>query len=184
MRLRLSMALALLLVAATATAQQSNRITVFASDVGRISSDYFGAHWTGGGGVALNHFWSPRFSTELAAAAERDYRGFVLFNFDGSVRERSQTGYTTYPIDLLAQYHFQNDTRWKPYLGFGAHYSPRPRIFPRELSANVAPQLNGGVVFNLNSRFGIALDGRLVPHRDAADWDPMFRTSAGLTWRW
>lgn len=184
MRLRgLAVVVTLFVAVSGAFAQQANRATVYANEIGRISDKYFGTYWTGGGSLSLSHFWSPRFSTELAAGAERDYSGYVAFNRDGSVSGKQFFGYTTYPVDLLAQYHFRSATRWQPYFGAGLHYVRRPHGFAGVVSDQLDPQINGGVVFNLNSRLGIVFDARLSSRRDSVDWNPMFRPSVGLGWK-
>jgi outer membrane protein W len=183
MRLRgLAVVVTLFVAVSGAFAQQSNRATIYANDIGRISSQYFGTYWTGGGSLSLNHFWSPRFSTELAAGAQRDYSGGVTFNRDGSVSGKQFFGYTTYPIDVLAQYHFRSATRWQPYVGAGLHYVRSPRGFTGVVH-EIDSQIDGGVVFNLSSRLGIVFDARLAPRRESSNWDPIFRPGVGLSWK-
>jgi opacity protein-like surface antigen len=178
MRFRRMVCIAVLFVAPALLAQ-SNRVSIYISNPGIVSSDYLGTHYTGGAAVSLTHLWSPRFASELVAGAERDYSGYVAFNRDGSVREKQNIGYTTYPIDLLAQYRFRTDSRWTPYFGAGMRYVHRPRIFMT--GTQLTPEVNGGTVFRASKRLGIVLDGRFSGAH-SVNWNPMFKASAGLSW--
>jgi OmpW family protein len=178
MRFRMVVCIAVLFVAPVLLGQ-SNRVSLYVASTGIVSSEYLGTHYKGGAAVSLTHLWSPRFSTELVAGAERDYSGYVAFNRDGSVREKQITGYTTYPIDLLAQYRFRTESRWTPYFGAGMRYVHRPRIFTT--GTHLAPELNGGAMFRATKRLGIVFDGRFSRAR-SMDWNPMFKASAGLSW--
>ena len=71
-------------------------------------------------GVSLNHFWTPRLSTELA-----------LQNYDATLILDPPTGLTfdvgeadITTITFMAQWHFNRDGRFSPYVGGGvAHIS-------------------------------------------------------------
>ncbi|HSP13277.1 MAG TPA: hypothetical protein VLV78_00840 [Thermoanaerobaculia bacterium] len=179
MRFRMVVCVAVLLLVSPAVFPQSNRVSIYLTNPGVTSSDYLGTHYTGGGGLSLSHSMTPRFTMVIAAAAERDYSGYVAFNRDGSVREKYSVGYTTYPIDLLAQYQFRTDGRWKPYAGAGLRYANRPRMFMT--GSELVPELNGGVMFTVTPRLGIVLDGRWSGTRHTS-WNPMLKASAGLNW--
>ncbi len=180
MRFRVMVCMILLLLVSPTLFAQSNRVSIYAANPGLFGGDGFGTHYTGGAALSLSHFWTPRFSTELVAAAERDYDGYVLFNRDGSVRESQELGYTTYPIDLLAQYHFRTDWRWRPYVGAGMRYVNRPATFMN--GTKLAAEIEGGVLFMLKPRLAIVFDGRLAAAQSVR-WNPSFKPSVGLGWR-
>ena len=97
--------IALLLLVAASTANADDRISAFILDV---------AHGTG---AAYSHAWSPRWSTELSAAAERSNARITVFGsglpFTRVEKVRS------YPVDLMMRYHFQNESRWLPFVSAG-----------------------------------------------------------------
>ena len=173
MRLRLSLAAAVLLIACSAFAQQSNVVSVFATNPGFESSS-LGTHFSGGLGLALNHFWTPAFSTELIASRERSFARYEIGDYVHNSIEVVESRYTTNSADLLAQYHFRNDSRWKPYIGGGLRYANRPgQVFQKnEFDA----EFDAGVMWNLTRHFGLTFDGRVFTRAS-------FRPSAGLSWR-
>ena len=151
---------AFFLVCGAAVAQPANRVGVYATNLGFGYSKTTGHEWTGGGTFSYSRFWNSRFATEFAAGAQHEYDGYTLYNPDGSVRDSARTSYTIYPIDVLAQYHFQNETRWKPYVGAGFQYVQRPSSWKVGADYNFAPEINGGVFFNVGKSWGIAFDFR------------------------
>lgn len=179
MRLRIAVASAVLLVACSAFAQQANRFSVYLTNPGfEASSQTFRA--TGGIGLAFDHFWTPRFSTELVASAERYNANYSAYDPERHSNVVHYSGYDVNPIDLLAQYHFLNDSRWKPYIGAGLRYAHRPTdVFT---GTPLAPELNGGVMMQITPRFGLTFDGRLAA-ASSTKWNPSAKGSFGLTWR-
>jgi opacity protein-like surface antigen len=180
MRFRVVVCIAVLLLVSPAGFAQSNRVSLYVANPGHFGGGEFGSHYTGGAALSLSHFWTPRFSTEVVVAAERDYDGYVLFNRDGSVREKQEFGYTTYPIDLLVQYQFRTDSRWRPYAGAGMRYVNRPSAF--RTGTKFAGELDGGVLFMIKPRLALVFDGRLSAAH-STNWNPSFKPSVGLGWR-
>ena len=179
MRRRAVVVVAVLLLSCSVVFAQSNRVSLYLSNPGLVGGDHLGTHYTGGAALSVTHFWTPRFATELVAGAERDYRGVVFFNRDGSVRETREFGYTRYPIDVLAQYHFRTDSRVRPYVGAGMRYSNRPG--PYLTGSTYAAELNGGMLVMLKPRLALVVDARVSD--SGTRWFPDFRPSAGLGWR-
>ena len=125
-----AIALALAALPALAEDRGDTSVTALLTNVSATSSENSGTNVDAGFGLGFNYWLNPRWSTELQVSREETSfsTGVVQTPFpDGTVLV-TVTGRTaaSYPVDLLAQYHFVNATRWKPYLGFGAHYVERP----------------------------------------------------------
>ncbi|HSP32989.1 MAG TPA: outer membrane beta-barrel protein [Thermoanaerobaculia bacterium] len=182
MRSRMLVAVFALLVASAAVAQQQskNEFSIFATNLGGGWSKNSGSVWTGGGTLAFNHYWTPRFSTVVSAGVEHYYADAAVYDPGAQRIEFFRHSYSTNPFDVIAQYHFPNDSRWKPYIGGGFRYVHRPSsVFT---GSAFAPELNGGVSLLLTPRFGLTLDGRWSTARSAS-WNPSFKPSVGVSWR-
>jgi outer membrane protein W len=191
---------ALLLLSAMPLAAQDKgdlEVSVLATNVGGGYSEGGGSDFKGGVGLGLSYWFSPRWSAELQASTQRTEFGGSLIEThfpDGTILvRRDEIRGSAYPIDLLARYHFLNTTRWKPYVGLGAHYVERPDFrseaglpfFGRaDLEANeVSAQVNGGTLFMITPRLGLRLDARYLMRGDNPIWDENFKASAGLSFR-
>jgi len=172
--MRTLVALLLLSCATASFAQQAHtrQLGVFLSDFGVTSSSTSGTDVSGGLGVSLNYFWTPRFSTEVSVADEAHPY------WNGEFRSRVRT----MPIDATAQYHFFNSSRWQPFVGGGLHY-----INPGAGTGGVRESFIaiGGVRYQLTSSFGLDLAGRGRFANNQVDrpWDPAFKVTAGVSWR-
>jgi hypothetical protein len=164
-------------VAGVCSAQQftRNSISFLTSDLGYSSSGVNQGHWSGGFGLAFDHHFSPRFSTELSIADERRNSGpaFVLTP-TGRVAE-SPHEITTLPIDLVAAYHFISETRWRPYIGIGQ------RVITAERLTMFEPEIAGGVTFMLSPRFGIRADAKQLVAYRSRSWDSAFKAGFGVS---
>ncbi len=181
MRLRtISVVLAVLIAAGSAVAQQT-RVSLSATDLELVSSSSHGSHLSGGGELAVNHFWTPEFSTMLAAGAARSYDTWTLYDRDSNVVTHGEYSYTAYPFDLLAQFHFATgESRWKPYVGAGVRYTDAPSAV---VERGFSPVINGGVMFNVNPRVGVVFDVRAMYYRNGNITDFSGKPALGVSWR-
>jgi hypothetical protein len=69
------------------------------------------------------------------------------------------------------QYHFFNDSRWKPYLGAGVRYVDANAEF-RDLGARISPEINGGVSFMMTPNLSLRFDGRVAVRSNVAGIRP------------
>lgn len=176
----------ILALAPQAFAQRKNEFSVFLSDVtGWSAHANEKTNWYGGVGVAYNAFFTPRFSTQLSVAAEQRHTYSYVVDVGGFINIVAPRDVRTYPIDLVARYNWVNETRWKPYLGIGAHYVAAPKINldPGFNYRNrFGPEVVGGVEFLVKPTFGITLDGRAITGKHET-YDPVGKASLGVSWR-
>ena len=138
-----------------------------------------------GFGVSYDRTLTPRLSLDAAIAYERHLSYPYVVDVGGFVDLVPRSSLRTAPIDLTARYHWLNDTRWKPYLGGGAHYVAAPKVhldpgfnYRNHFDAEV----DGGVVFMVTPALGVMLNSRVIGG-DHETYDPVLRVSAGLSWR-
>lgn len=180
----------------------SNNISAYLSDLGFTSSSTTGDNWSGGAGVALEHAWTNRITTVLSLGAERHRlfnTHFVPVNSQGPVPVSSYSDEYTYPIDLMARYHFNNTSRWTPYVGAGGRFVKAPDavepqyvidtnglyrvVGARRLENRVSPEINAGVIFHITPRVGLQIDGKRLVRGDSVGFDPLNKVSIGVSWR-
>jgi len=154
------------LFAASASAQQSTRVSVYASDVFETDLSGFGA--------ALEYNWSERLGAELAVASETHTISIGFL----SGREKDVR---TMPVDLMLHYRFTNQTRWEPYFGAGVH---RLISSDEEVEERTSPAIDGGVHFMATPVFSIRLDARAVVNNEPFEsYDPLLRIDLGVGWK-
>lgn len=165
-----------------ASAQQKQALSVFLTDVTSSTNEQSYDRW-GRFGVSFERMFAERLSLQAAASYERHRSYPYVVEDDGSITEVGSQRLTVYPIDVTARYHWLNDTRWKPYLGLGAHYVAAPNVDRRFRYQNHWDGLiDGGVTFLITPQIGVFVEGRqLVGDRES--YDPLFRVLAGLSWR-
>jgi outer membrane protein W len=169
--------------ASTVFAQQKNSFSVFVTDFGLTYSSASGTNYSSGIGFAFDRMFTPRLSGEFAISTEQHRTYPYIVAPDGSIRQVTPVGFRTYPIDLALRYHFLNDSRWKPYLGVGAHYIGAPHVGSGFRYQNhIGPEIVGGTVLQLGRSFGFVLDGK-VYLGDRESYVPPFSPSFGLNWR-
>ena len=162
--------------------QPKNDFQIFAyvSNVGAAWSESNGTTIDAGFGLAVSKFVAPHVSLELAANSQQWYEyepGPVHF---GVPVERYR--HTAYPISFDGQYHFFNDSRWKPYLGLGVRYTNANARFS-DPGARIAPEITGGVELMITPRLSLRFDGKQeIVRRSAPAYDPMSRLAVGLGW--
>ena len=151
------------LVATSSFAQQSPfRVSAF------VSSPQNGL------GAAIEYRWAPRWALELAASSEK-HKLTIGGIFNGHVIE-----FRTRPINLTVHYYFVNATRWQPYLGGGVR---RVTSSSSEISDRTSAEVDGGLHFMVTPSFSVRLDGKGRIGSDNVSYDPDFKTSLGVSWR-
>jgi outer membrane protein W len=119
-------------------------------------------------GVAFDHMFTDRLSAELAVTSQHVERRVATISTDVSGQVTSSTySDAITPIDATVNYHFVNDSRWKPYLGGGVRYVSNTITFrggplgPAYLKTRTTdPEIAGGVIFQLRPNIGLRLDAK------------------------
>jgi outer membrane protein W len=170
------------LVCAVGNAQQQT-FSLFLSDVMQTRTDRVTESWPSGFGASYERMLAPRWSVQGAIAVERHSSYPYVVEDNGSITLVDPSRLRTVPIDVTARYHWPNDTRWKPYLGFGAHYVAAPNADARFRYRNhLDAELEGGTLFMFNRSLGLMLDGRVLGG-DREPYEQPFKVSFGLSWR-
>ena len=172
----------LALLPAAALAQPKQTVSLFLAGVNRYSQD---ARWPAGFGIELERMFAQRLSIDAAVAYERHVSYPYVIDESGFVDVVPRAHLHTVPIDVTARYHWLNETRWKPYLGVGAHYVAAPHIHLDPgfgYQDHIDGEVDGGVVFLLKPALGVMLNGRVMAG-DRESYDANFKVSAGVSWR-
>lgn len=140
------------------------QLSVFASNPGYVSGGSTGSRYTGGFGAALEYRWNQQWALELQAASQEHFRA-----------ERS------YPVDLLVHYRFQNDSRWKPFLGAGFRYEDEP--FRPYRDDRTGLEIDGGVHFMITPTLSLRVDAKQFLFNRSGEYDFDLRPSIGFAWR-
>src|ERR1043165_8482290 len=139
------------LVCSAAYAQQTQTLSLFRSGVDEQA----------GYGISYEQMFAPRWSVQAAVAVERHHSYGYVVEDNGAIAMVEPERLRTVPIDLTAPYHRPNDTRWKPFLGIGAHYVAAPDADPRFHYRNhLQTAFNGGTLFMLTHNLALMPDGR------------------------
>jgi outer membrane protein W len=188
------LAVAVLCLTSTSYAQQAPgkfKISGFVTNPGYIESDSTGSNFTGALGIGAEYFFTPRVSASVQVSTET-YTESVLAIFDpeNNTYVYDTRRKRTYPIDLLARYHFSGNDRWKPFVGGGLRMMSTSRQTHYVLGHlenvtdwHVGVEIDGGVTFQMTPSLGLDFE---VKH---ALQDPGFtpgdqtRGSIGLSWR-
>jgi len=164
------------------------QIFAYASDVGVTWSESYGTAINSNYGLALSKFVAPHWSMELSVSTQKwwEYAPGVIHFGDPIVRSRR----TSYPVSLDGQYHFFNDSRWKPYLGGGVRYLENTTRFDlptgvRHFShRTVDPEIAGGVTFQFRPNLGLRFDAKkIIGSSSSILGDSALSGSAGLSFR-
>lgn len=172
-----------LLVCVGANAQQTQTVSFFMSDLMQTETDRRTGQWPSGFGVSYERMFGPRWSAQAAVAVEHHESYPYLVEDDGSITFVDRVRLQTVPLDLTARYHWPNDTRWKPFLGFGAHYVAAPSADRRfRYQSRFGGEVTGGTLFMFTPSFGAMVDGRvfIATHES---YEPPLRVSFGASWR-
>jgi hypothetical protein len=174
----LVLAASLLLLALPLSAQQQrNAFHVFVANPSFAWSEGSGDQYGGSLGVAYQRRVGRAWAFEVAAARDVDRSTAISFDSNGNIIDEQTRTIRTIPIDLGAMYLFQNDTRWKPYLGTTLRWTEGD---PE--GSSMLYGLTGGVVWQFSNSFGLRFDGKLLTG-DRPTWLNTFNSSAGLSWR-
>jgi outer membrane protein W len=187
-------AVALLFVVVSAFAQQpsrSNAVSVFVSDLSIGASGGNGTKLDAGYGAAFEHMFNDRFSGEVSVTSERQQRTFFTVSPTRVISVDFRRSNTLYPIDANASYHFLTSGRWRPYVGAGLRYVSYTfhgdsALGPyQNTSRSVAPEVSGGITYQLRPNLGLRFDAKQIIGRNGSDniGDPAFRASLGLSLR-
>jgi len=147
-------------------------------------SDTTGTNFSGGVGASWNVFWSERVSTELLVAAEQYYENASSTSHNPAgqpVVTLYANRIQTYPIDALAQYHFVNETSWRPYVGAGLRFVPDPGAQFVDTSNRTSFEVNGGVIWNFSPHWALKFDFKQLVHDDSV-YDSASKGSFGVSW--
>ena len=189
------LAVAVLCLTSTSYAQQAPgkfRISGFVTNPGYSESDFAGSDFTGALGVGAEYFFTPRVSASVQVSTET-YTETVLTVYDPTngtfvFDTRSKR---TYPVDLLARYHFSGNDRWKPYVGGGlnmvswsqqANYLPGPGI-NTQTDWHVSAEIDGGVTFQMTPSLGLDFEVKHALEDAPFTSVDQTRGSIGLSWR-
>ncbi len=199
-------ALLMFVVVASAFAEQPSRrnsVSLFISDLSLSDSSSLDFRSNTGYGVALDHMFNDRVSAELSVSRQtfrRPVTTFITGEIPVTIPVIAFSEVALYPIDANVSYHFVNSSRWKPYVGAGLRYVGDSEHVAGFLggydvtSRAVAPELSGGVTFQLRPALGVRLDARRVfsgsksyitepvfKGSDALSFMPAFQASVGLS---
>lgn len=188
------LAVAVLCLTSTSYAQQAPgkfKISGFVTNPGYAESDFEGSNFTGALGVGAEYFFTPRVSASLQVSTE-SYTDSVLVFYDpnSGTYQYDSTSRRTYPIDLLARYHFSGNDRWKPFVGGGLSMvstKQQAGYFPGNLRDythwNVAMEIDGGVTFQITPSLGLDFEVRHSLQEPTFSPVDQTRGSLGVSWR-
>ena len=188
------LAVAVLCLTSTSYAQQAPgkfRISGFVTNPGYTESDFSGSNFTGALGVGAEYFFTPRVSASLQVSTET-YTESVLAVYDpvnGTILYDTRSK-RTYPVDLLARYHFSGNDRWKPYVGGGLSMistSRQSSYFPGNVETftdwHVGAEIDGGVTFQMTPSLGLDFEVKHALEDAPFTSVDQTRGSIGLSWR-
>jgi outer membrane protein W len=184
--------------AATAADSGTTQLSFFTSNLGYGSSNGQ-SQWRGGAGLAISRAWSANWSTELAVAAQRERGAFTMFyaigDANGPFPVTRLRSFTIYPADLTTQYRFSNGSRWTPYVTAGARYVGAPQSSHIEIIPGMANpvgtgwhmaerrslEAGAGLSVRITPRVGLRVDAMRLMRSDNVIYDPLLRTSFGVS---
>ena len=188
------LAVAVLCLTSTSYAQQAPgrfRISGFVTNPGYTQSDFGGSNFTGALGVGAEYFFTPSISASLQVSTET-YTESVLAVFDpeNNTYLYDTRSRRTYPIDLLARYHFAGNDRWKPFVGGGLRMISSKRqahyvlgSFESITDWNVGVEVDGGVTFQMTPSLGLDFQVKHALQEPDFSVTDQTRGSIGLSWR-
>jgi hypothetical protein len=180
------MAVALLAFTIPAIAQQKRSMSIFVSNPSVTAGSSSGTQWEGGVGAAAEF---PIASRVAAFVSVADERYFTMRSVDTPTVRLVRYNYRVRPIDVIARYTFViQQSRWKPYLGTGLRYvhgpsfssAPNGSTTPIGDLYRVTPELNGGVVYEVNQSFGFFADMKQGLGSSSPHFDPLAKASFGV----
>jgi outer membrane protein W len=179
---RVLLVIALVAAAAPLAAQQKNEVSAFFDDPVVASTDAEGTKVLTGYGVALRHFSTPHWSTELSVARHYQY-GAYFYAVDAGAPAVPPQSFRArvLPIDLITSYHFAPDRRFQPYAGIGLHYLAV--LDGPGLETQRRLELAGGVAYRVTPHFLLRADVKRLLGGSSLRYDPDTRAGYGFGWR-
>jgi hypothetical protein len=183
---RLAMAVALLAFTVPAVAQQKRGVSIFVSNPSVIAGSSSGTQWEGGVGAAAEFPIASRVAAFVSVADERYY---AMRSIDTPTFRLVRYGYRVRPIDVMARYTFVlHQSRWSPYLGAGLRYvhgpsfssAPNGSTTPIGDLYRITPELNGGVLYEVNHTLGLFADVKQGLGSSSPHYDPLAKGSFGI----
>lgn len=177
---KLIFAAALVVSVAAFAQEKQNSFFVFISDPQYVWTQHNGSDFNAGVGVAVQHMFTPRWSGEVSVSHRSSRATAYFYDFNGNVIQTIRFRARTTPVDLIAQYHFVNNTAWKPYIGGGyTHVFVDSSTSQRD--ANYFA-INGGVVWRIRPAVGLRFDGKVLFGNRPA-YINNSNLSIGVAWR-
>jgi outer membrane protein W len=188
------LAVAVLCLTSASYAQQAPgkfKISGFVTNPGYTESDFTGSNFTGALGVGAEYFFTPRVSASVQVSTET-YTETVVTVFDpvNGVTLFDTRSRRTYPVDLLARYHFSGNDRWKPFVGGGLSMvsaSRQSSYFPGDIENftdwHVGVEIDGGVTFQMTPSLGLDFEVKHALEDAPFTSVDQTRGSLGLSWR-
>lgn len=180
-------AVLLLSTAALADDRGATRIAVMATDINYSWSENTGTRADAGVTLALSHRFGEKWGLEASYGFERGYDVSTTFHevAPGSyVVDRKRVSFDLRPLDVVGQFFIPTgSSRWKPYVGVGAHYVRNERPDLQTTSIVVTSQVNAGSILNLTPRFGLRFDGKFLIGPSRPQWDDQVKLGVGLSVR-
>jgi outer membrane protein W len=161
---------------------QKQTLSIFVTDVAASSSRT--DSWPTGLGISYERMFAQRLSLQGSVAYEHHRSYPYVVESDGSITQVDSRRVRTMPIDVTARYHWLNDSRWKPFIGLGAHYVAAPSVDPRFRYENhLDGVVDGGTAFMFTPTIGVLLTSRMILGNREETYDSTFKVSAGVSWR-
>jgi outer membrane protein W len=193
--------------------QGSKQLSLFVTDPSFTESSSTGSNVSGGTGLAFSYVFARQWSAQLSVAAQEHKEVITRFT---TILVDPQTGTTvfapvttvekvhTYPVELLARYHFLNGSRWTPFLGAGVRYVqapdgayglpaaiPPPTIGgPPTFFSNgptyhdrTSAEVAGGVALRITPAVSLDIEARRLLRSEGVRYDPINRAVIGVSWR-
>jgi len=166
-------------VPAFAQPKPANDFSLFVTP-GYYAHTTFGDSSALGYGVGYRHAFSDRFALDTAVSRYRQTAVVFVNGYQPSVYRLTVQ---TIPIDVVAQYLFPTQGRWKPYVGAGLHAAIIESSPYGNSSRPFAPEVTGGVTFNFARSWSLFFEGRQLVTNDHREDDPSSRASFGFRYR-
>ncbi|HYC62180.1 MAG TPA: porin family protein [Thermoanaerobaculia bacterium] len=128
-----------------------------------------------GYGISFNRYWTNRFSTELSL---QKFSAEITAEFEGDEFDIGDLDATA--VTAMAQWHFNRDGRFSPYLGAGlarltGDVEPRNIVEPTEsldLESEFSIAAAVGANIRLNDHFSLAGEFKYTPWSAVMEDDP------------
>lgn len=139
---------------------------------------------------------------EASLTAERRHMLTTNFVFgpSGSLPSTERVTVDTFPVDVTGRYHFTNRSRFQPYVSAGLRYvhapdnihepiiltqplTPISSIVVKPYANRTSAEVGGGLSFRMTDHVSLQGDVKRLLRNDSAPFDPLTRTSFGLSFK-